>query len=342
MFLRNCWYVAGWSHDLPPAAPMAMEILGDPIVLYRKTNGEAVALENRCLHRLAPLSLGRCEGDRIRCMYHGLLYEADGRLIEIPGQDMLPLRSKLRSYPVIERDSWIWVWMGEEGQANPELIPQSVSLDHPDWVMGHGHLDYEADYRLLNDNLTDFSHLSWVHANSFRSGANWSLSRPDITPLDRGIHVSRWVHEDPVPPYLTDRASGSVDQWVHYDYLAPGVLLLSTNIHRAGAANRANGGEPDEEPLFATFSAQAVTPMNSRSTRYFFSWGPRSQDGTRTDADAMMKVALMAFGEDKVMIEAQQKIIDKSPQRRVTPIAADQGVAIFTRVLDRLIAAEAQ
>ena len=58
MFLRNCWYVAGWSHHFPSDRPVARAILGEPIVLYRKDDGGIAALEDGCCHRLAPLSKG--------------------------------------------------------------------------------------------------------------------------------------------------------------------------------------------------------------------------------------------------------------------------------------------
>ena len=100
MFLRNCWYVAGWSHHFPEDGLVTRTILGDPIVLYRKRDGGIVALENRCCHRHAPLSRGRKEGDDLRCMYHGLKFAPSGKCIEIPQQDIIPSTAVVRSYPV--------------------------------------------------------------------------------------------------------------------------------------------------------------------------------------------------------------------------------------------------
>src|SRR3546814_7431325 len=86
---------------------IALTMLGEPVVIYRKSNGEAVALENRCVHRLAPLSLGRVEGDNLRCMYHGMLFSDQGKALEIPGQDLIPERACIRSYPVVEISGWL-------------------------------------------------------------------------------------------------------------------------------------------------------------------------------------------------------------------------------------------
>ena len=83
MFLRNCWYVAGWSHHIAADSLVSRTMLGEPIVLYRKADGGVVALEDRCCHRLAPLSRGRIEGNDLRCMYHGLKFAPSGRCLSL-------------------------------------------------------------------------------------------------------------------------------------------------------------------------------------------------------------------------------------------------------------------
>ena len=58
MFLRNCWYVVAWEHELSAVEMLTRRVLDEPILLYRKSNGDVVALADRCCHRHAPLSLG--------------------------------------------------------------------------------------------------------------------------------------------------------------------------------------------------------------------------------------------------------------------------------------------
>ena len=78
-----------------------------------------VALDDRCCHRAAPLSMGRIEGDDIRCMYHGMKFAADGKCIQIPGQDIIPAKLGVRSYPVVERYNMIFIWTGDAEKADP-------------------------------------------------------------------------------------------------------------------------------------------------------------------------------------------------------------------------------
>src|SRR5271156_4921817 len=116
MWVRNAWYVAAWSHELGAEQILARTICNEPVVLYRKSDGTVAVLEDRCCHRFAPLSMGRREGDDLRCMYHGLKFAADGRCVEIPGQALIPPKAAVRSYPVAERGNWIWLWLGEVEQ----------------------------------------------------------------------------------------------------------------------------------------------------------------------------------------------------------------------------------
>jgi vanillate O-demethylase monooxygenase subunit len=339
-YVRNAWYVASWVQDLEPDKPSAVTILDEPIVLWR-ADGRLVALEDRCVHRLAPLSLGRCEGATLRCMYHGMLFDEAGRVVEIPGQDLIPPQARVRSYPVVERHSWVWVWMGDPALADEALIPPAVGFDEPDWILGRGFLDYAADARLINDNLLDFSHLSFVHANSFGSGPDFANSVPKITPLDRGVRFERWI---------TGRQGSSirksdvpVDSWQSYDFLIPGVLLMWSGNYPVGTAGRLNNAAPRREDATAglSFTSQAVTPTTRRTSRYFFSWGPHRDHGSEAMRDAMMQLAGVAFAEDKLMIEAQQRVIDRTPDPRIMPTAHDRGVTMFNRLVERLARAEA-
>ena len=341
-YVRNAWYVAGWSKDLADDQPMAISILDDPVVLYRTSDGRAVALEDRCVHRLAPLSLGRCEGDALRCMYHGLLFGPDGAVIEIPGQEIVPPRARVRSYPVVDRHSWLWVWMGDADAADPALIPPAVGLDHPDFVLGHGQLDYAAEARLINDNLLDFSHLSYVHANSFGATETFARNRPKITPIARGVRVERWiVGEAGVSNSPFKRDPGS-DRWSTYDFLIPGILLMTGGSFPGGTAEKWGFGPPDlaDATTGVSFTSQAVTPLTATTSRYLFSWGPRADCGGEEQRDLMMKVAGQAFAEDKVMIEAQQRSIDSAPDARIMPTTHDKGVILFNRMVEALVRQE--
>lgn len=336
--VHNAWYVAGWRDDFG-REPQNRMLLGKPVVLYRKQDGSVVALEDRCVHRMAPLSMGSLEGDQIRCLYHGFKFAADGECVEIPGQDAIPKRACVKSYPVIENGSWVWVWMGDPERADPSIVAQSKALDDPEWVLKTGQIDYEANYELINDNLLDLTHLAYVHAASFGADEAWSRSRPKVETLENGVRSSRWITDTPpIPPLGKAADLDRVDIWTSYDFIIPGTFLLYTALCPKGTAERLGGTAPtdDSDILFDNFTSQAVVPTGEKSSRYYFSWGPGARFGGEDIAQIMIDVAKGAFLEDKVMIEAQQKIIDCEPDRPPMPASADKGITIFQRMMKSL------
>ena len=345
MFVRNCWYVAAWDHELKPGELISRTLINEPVAIWRAQDGTLVAMEDRCCHRFAPLSKGRLEGDDIRCMYHGLKFDRTGQCIEIPGQDMIPRTARVRAFPAVAKHSWIWVWMGDPARADEALIPPAVGFEDAGWTLRSGHMDYEAGYQLINDNLTDFTHLSYVHRNSFGASEAFARTRPSVERLERGVRISRWMSDgirEDAPTQIHRRAQG--DTWQTYDFLAPGVLLMLTAIYPVGAAERFGQGPPEPgvvEPMAENFTSQAVTPMTERTSRYFFSWGPRAGEGSDVVADSMLQLAHVAFAEDKEIIEAQQRIIDFDPARKEVLTSADVGPMLMRSVLERLAKADA-
>src|SRR5262249_10295984 len=143
--------------------PVARTFLGEKIVLFRTKDGRAGALEDRCCHRAAPLSAGEVVVDSLACAYHGLRFAVDGRCIEIPGQKEIPARSRVKSYPVVERWNIAWIWMGDPAKADPDKIEDLPWLDSPKWTATPGYLHLNANYQLLIDNLLDLTHVAYIH-----------------------------------------------------------------------------------------------------------------------------------------------------------------------------------
>jgi vanillate O-demethylase monooxygenase subunit len=328
--------MAGWSQDFTAEKPQQRMLVGEPIVLWRKSDGSLVAMEDRCVHRLAPLSIGAVEGDSIRCLYHGLKFAAEGQCIEIPGQDIIPSNACVRTFPVVEKGQWVWVWMGDRTRADPARVPPVMALDDPEWIFRTGMIDYQCHYELINDNLLDLCHLTYVHAESFGADDAWSTTRPKLEMLPEGVRSSRWTVDTlPIPPLGKAAGRDRVDIWTTYDFVIPGVFLLYTAIYDLGTAEKSGYQAPtsDEDALFSNFTSQAVVATSETTSRYYYAWGPPKRHGGEADADIMIKVAAQAFQEDRVVIEAQQKIIDLDLSRRPVPTTADKAITLFTRLM---------
>jgi phenylpropionate dioxygenase-like ring-hydroxylating dioxygenase large terminal subunit len=336
MFVRNCWYVIAWDHEVPQEALFTRTVLGEAILLYRTGAGQIVALRDRCCHRLAPLSKGRKEGDCVRCGYHGLLFDASGRCIEIPGSESVPAKVRVQRYPVAVKNKWVFVWMGDEALADPSLLPDNFSCDDPEWDYVPGYLHYETPQPLICDNLLDFSHLSYVHEKTLGGTTAIAQARATIEAVPRGIRVTRKVHDVPPPPYYRNirELSGNVDRWFIYDFVLPGTLLMHS------------GGRPIEDAdgdmrrAVRLHSCQTVTPETERTTHYFFQQSRRTDQGDHAIAEALYRSIIVAFEEDRDMITAQSRSIDADPDAPMMLLAMDAAVVRYRKLVDEALAAE--
>lgn len=338
-YVRNTWYVAAWASDLVVEKLESITILGEPIVFWRDAAGDVHALEDRCVHRLAPLSLGRCEGANLRCMYHGFLFNTEGQVIELPGLDIIPTSARVCKYPVVEQDGWIWIWMGASEKADASVIPRVSGPDDPDYVLRWGQMDYRAEARLISDNLTDFSHLAYVHRASFAANEDFAKAKTVVSRIDGGVRIQRWAANQ--PPAGEPDSPVRMDVYLTYDYLVPGILRLNTRLYPVGTLERL--GEIEFEAgleFLHMYSAQAVTPLSEKATRYFFSNGSRAPADPAQIED-LWRVTLMAFAEDNVIIEGQQGIIDLDPSRRIMPAPNDKATVLYNRLVDKLVREEA-
>ena len=337
MFLRNCWYVAAWSHEIGTDL-LSRKILGEAVCFYRTTNGEVAALSDRCPHRGAPLSRGRIEGDAVRCMYHGVKLGASGCCEEIPGQERIPPTMRVRSYPVVERNRWIWIWMGDPAAADPNDIPQTWSLGHPDWAYRPGYTSFASPHMLVCDNLMDFSHLAYVHQATLGGTEAIAQHRAKVETLPNGVHVERWLIDEVPAPFHTRvaRFTGRVDRWHFYDFLVPGVLIMHSGVQATGTG----GPEGNHAGALEFRSCQAVTPETTGSSHYFFAVPRNFETGDTSITETIFRDVVTAFNEDRAMIEAQAERLLETPDEPLVAIAADTGLAKFRWLMGKRLQAE--
>ena len=341
MFLKNCWYVAALAHELIDGRLLSRMVLGEHVLLYRGESGNVMALNDRCPHRGALLSKGRLEGDAVRCMYHGIKYEGSGKCIQIPGQEMIPPKLRVRSYPVIERSHFIWVWMGEAGKADPALIVDLPYLHDPSWKGIPAYLHYNANYLLIVDNLSDFSHLAFVHTKTLGGSEEYAfVTKPAaIERLERGFRVERWhINGDP-PPFhrkVIRNRSAKVDRRNIATMLIPGIFTMETLFAAAGQGAQSGNLAGAREYR----NCQFMTPETERTTHFFWSYLNNFEGEDSTISRSLLDSLIEGFMEDKEIIERQQRTLDEDPSFQMLGILADAPLAHFRRVLGRLIDAE--
>lgn len=343
MFVRNAWYCAGWDNEFSQGrdAIIPRKIANERLVLWRRPSGPVVAYEDRCPHRQAALSLGRKEGDSLRCLYHGMRYDAaDGKCVEIPGQSTIPDKACLRPYPVVEKNNWIWVWMGDPAKADPGLIPYSVGPSNPDFNIKTSKMQVDTNYRWEISNLADLSHITWIHPNTVGGSLQYTTAKAKHQVFDRGMKTEFWVRNcEPAgaarhlfPP------EARFDICFKITHTIPCTWVLHYRMFTAGTKTE---GESDGQLLLDTWSSQAVTPRDEDSVDYYYAWGASRATDFPGASDMLVQATDVAFREDAVMLEAQHLRAKEKPDFKMLDIALDAGPGKMLWVLDKLLKEEA-
>jgi phenylpropionate dioxygenase-like ring-hydroxylating dioxygenase large terminal subunit len=351
-WVRESWYVIAWDHEIPAIESneiFTRTVLNEPIIVFRTTGGsEFAAMRDRCCHRHAPLSKGKREGDCIRCGYHGLKFDATGKCVDAPGIKIIPEKAFVRTYPVVVKNRWIFVWMGEPSKADPALLPDNFSSDHPDWQYKPGYFHYATPYLLICDNLLDFSHLSYVHEKTLGGSTAIAQAVPviektfDVNGKQNGIKVSREVPNVPAPPFYQKFRTFTehLDRWFIYEFFVPGTLLM----HSGGRP--ISDAKNDLSRAVQLHSCQTLTPETESTTHYFFQQSHRTH-ALATDAldeaaaqaitESIYNSLVGAFNEDRDMITAQHQNILLNPDVPMLPLAIDSALVQFRRLIDSRI-----
>lgn len=171
--LHDYWYIAARSHQLG-AKPLARTIFSQPIVLFRDAQGRAAALLDRCAHRNMALSLGRAVDGCVECPYHGWRYNGAGACTAVPSLGGAAPKAGVRAFPALERQGFVWVWMGEgEPAGEPFEFPH---LGNAGWTSFIMETRFPAGVEPCLENFLDCPHTVFVHRGWFRSPDTRALS----------------------------------------------------------------------------------------------------------------------------------------------------------------------
>jgi phenylpropionate dioxygenase-like ring-hydroxylating dioxygenase large terminal subunit len=330
MLLLDRWYVAAWPEEVTQQ-PLARTICDEPVVLFRGTGGAVVALEDRCCHRNLPLSQGRVEGDCIACGYHGMVYDARGVCVRIPGQDSIPRAACVRSFPVSERDGIVWLWPGDPARAEGVQPPAYPYHSDPRWAHKGSRYLVRGHHELINDNLIDLSHVGYVHGKTIGGtpGAH-SAATMEVQRQPDGVTVRRWMPDSvPPPTYLrTHGFAGRIDRWMEISFV-PGLVQIYIGANDAGKGVDQDG---HMDPLGIRIF-NGITPESANSTHYFWSAAHNFKVGDPAVTQSFFNEIAATFEEDKVVIEAQQDRFERFPDRGNVALQSDAGGMHARRVI---------
>ncbi|MDE2456289.1 MAG: aromatic ring-hydroxylating dioxygenase subunit alpha [Burkholderiales bacterium] len=331
-FVFDCWYVAALADEVT-RSPLARRILGLPLVLFRREDGRAVALEDRCPHRSMPLSRGTLEGDTLVCAYHGARYDCSGRCTGVPSQAQVPPGALVRDYALIESGRLVWIWMGAAESADPAQLPQQDWMTDPAWVSSTERMHLGASYVRLHENLLDLTHLSFLHAKTF--GTPDYASAAFETRIDEAagrFGLLRSVVPTRLPPIwgrptrLEGRDAARIAESTFH---SPGLHVVAVKFY---ACDRPES----EQPSQAIRTAHIVTPESATSTHYFIQHARNFANDDAQVTRFMHEQLLTAFQEDVDGLEAiEQRLADYPEQAFEISFQADRASLAMRRFLKR-------
>lgn len=297
--MRQFWHPVAYSSEVGEQ-PMAVVLMEQQIVLAR-IKGKVAALDDRCAHRGAALSVGVLADDTFECPYHGWRYDVSGACVRIPARNELVevMKPRIKSYAVCESVGIVWVCLDEQPRFP---VPDFPEYDDENYRLIQGpSYDWATSAPRRLENFVDFSHFAFVH-----DGSIGSRSRPEVDTVEtwREGHILRFERPAIKEPSVGQkrRMLGiSGDDWIavanSYRVLMPHTVHLRRTFE--------NGKH------YVLF--MAACPISAEKTRSF--WWIVRDFGIEPEHDAF----LLDF--ENVVLEQDRPVIE-SQRPKLAPIVA--------------------
>jgi phenylpropionate dioxygenase-like ring-hydroxylating dioxygenase large terminal subunit len=346
--LRNYWYpvMAAWRLG---RKPKAIKVLGEDIVVFRD-KGKLYALAERCPHRGARLSQGKClypGSGTISCPYHGWTFSGEtglciAKLMEGPDA-LMSLRPAVKPYTVRELRGAIWVFVGDIAAPPLEDEVPEVLLATADWHGFSTWRTYRCNWRIMKDNLCHDMHAPFVHRNSpelmFQPVFPFA-SKLAAYPLDADNGVG-YVSKDGVPsadyPGLGPFPPKN-ETW--YRFLKPTgrgkeIKIEDQAVIKYGVKYRQSSLMPGAtfigRPSGDYFVLRWVTPIDADSN-FYYSWSLfRRQGWWSTLKQRLFWICWLSWVHDWLFSDQDKRILEKVIPGRESHSRTDAGMIAWRR-----------
>ena len=166
LMMRCFWIPAMTEAEVPAAdeAPVRLTLLGEPLIVFRDSEGRVGVLDEHCPHRGASLFFGRNEEGGVRCVYHGWKFDVSGHCLDLPSEpqdSQMRCKVKAKAYPAQIAGRVLWVYMGEASPA--PALPAFEWLGVPDEQIYVSRWHQECNYAQAMEGELDSAHVGFLH-----------------------------------------------------------------------------------------------------------------------------------------------------------------------------------
>jgi phenylpropionate dioxygenase-like ring-hydroxylating dioxygenase large terminal subunit len=286
----NFWYPVGLSDEIGNETPYRTQILCVDLVAFRDQDGNPHVLSDTCIHRGGALGMGKIQGDRVQCPYHGWQFDGEGKCVKIPSMEgkKIPGRAKVDSYPVDERYGIVFAFLGDLPEAERPPLHLVEEYNQEGWQFsGPLVFELEAYYERSIENGLDPVHNEFVHP---------AQGAPRLDEKRLTIETAEWgakfiaqfgeLTDKEGHDQVVDRPEGDTDLSAGSWHTGPNALI--TAIHIPGNNS------------FIQYFYEA--PLSKGRTRIFFV-NMRNNTLDSSMDDMMNKSFMKIAGEDVLIIE---------------------------------------
>lgn len=272
----------------------------------------------------------------IECCYHGLQFDRNGTCTLNPhGQGKIPPRAHTRSYPLVERDGALWVWMGDAPAREEEIIDLYFCGGAEGWAGVTGYLKINADYQLVIDNLLDLTHGTYLHPDTVGVGPEHSLGASlvyDFRTEGTTVHSNyTFLNTPPTALFKPFFHAERGDIFAFMRWEPAGALILDISTTGVGMPKGTGVLIP---------SAHFIVPETDTTCHYFFALFRNVELDDEEKTRAMGAIAAKAFvEEDEPVIHDchemmnGEEFFDLEPAILETDVAGIQARRILAKLI---------
>ncbi|MDM0046471.1 aromatic ring-hydroxylating dioxygenase subunit alpha [Variovorax dokdonensis] len=226
--LRRYWVPALMSSEIADAdgSQVKVQLMGEKLLAFRNTDGKACLISEFCSHRGVSLYFGRNEENGIRCAYHGVKFDGNGKCVDVPSSPQSCARMNIKAYPCVERGGIVWTYMGPADK-QPQLPEVEWCTLPAERVFVSKRLQYTNWLQAMEGGI-DTAHVSYVHRYEV-----------DSDPMHQGVKALDYIKADgnvvfeiektPFGLSLFGRRNGEADSyyWRITQWLFPWFTLIA-------------------------------------------------------------------------------------------------------------------